>query len=328
MSGMIPLGHIAIDNTFGACLIGTICSAVLYGVTCVQTWFYYTRYGNDPLWIKSLVLVCWICDTLHLICISHSVYYYLVSQYNVPLALFDMVWSILVEIFFNAIIGLLVQGFLTMRVWRLSGGNIPVTLVISAFVLAEFITTIIFAIKSLQMKTFIELLALKNLSMSTNVIAATSAVLIAGVLCYLLQNSRTGFKKSDSMITKLIVFSMNTGVLTSICALGSMISVIVWGHALIYAAFYFCMGRLYCNSLLATLNARRSIRGIEEENESSYSLRGVQKNNGSVGGLKKQNGISIKIDTTQEYARDHLDLGADQESTMVETKAAYTDQIA
>jgi len=320
----IPLGHIVIDNTFGACLIGTIVSAVLYGVTCVQTWFYFTRYGNDPLWIKSLVGVCWVCDTAHLALISHSVYYYLVSQYNNPLALFDMVSSILVEVLFNAIIGLLVQGFLAMRVWRLSGGNIPITVVITTFIVVEFVTQLIFAIKALQMKTFMELLALKNLSMSTNIIAAVSAVLIAAILCFLLQRSRTGFKKSDGMITKLIVFSMNTGALTSVCAIGSMVSVIVWSHALIYAAFYFCMGRLYCNSLLATLNARRSIRGIDDEDGSSFSLRNTSKNNTAVGS-KKNNGISIKIDTTQEYARDHLDLGLDQESTMVESKTAYTE---
>ena len=69
---------------------------------------------------------------------------------------------------------------------------------------------------------------------------------------------------------------------------------------------------VYCNSLLATLNARRSIRGVDDEQNGSFSLRGVSKNSTAVGS-KKSNGISIKIDTTQEYARDHLDLGLDQD---------------
>lgn len=75
------------------------------------------------------------------------------------------------------------------------------------------------------MTTFVELGSLKPLSMSVNALAAAGDVLIAVFLCTLLQQSRTGFRRSDTMINKLILFSINTGLLTSICAVMSLISV-------------------------------------------------------------------------------------------------------
>ncbi|KAF9554442.1 hypothetical protein CPC08DRAFT_712905 [Agrocybe pediades] len=99
------------------------------------------------------------------------------------------------------------------------------------------------------------------LSILVNALAAAGDVLIAASLCALLHFSRTGFQRSDTMINKLIMFSVNTGVLTSLCAVASLISITVAGNTFLYIAFFFCIGRLYTNSLLATLNARKSIRG-------------------------------------------------------------------
>lgn len=111
------------------------------------------------------------------------------------------------------------------------------------------------------------------------------------------------------MITWLIVFTVSTGVLTSICAIASLVSILVWGDTLIYVAFYFSLGKLYSNSVLATLNARITIRGLgEDSDELSFSLQTAAKPcrptlNTST--LMRSTNISIKIDATQEPSRDH-----------------------
>lgn len=61
--------------------------------------------------------------------------------------------------------------------------------------------------------------------MAVNALAAAGDVLITVTLCTLLQQSRTGYQSSDSMIMKLTMFSISTGFLTSICAVMSLISV-------------------------------------------------------------------------------------------------------
>jgi hypothetical protein len=298
-------GPLKLDNTMGAAFIGVVVAASLWGVSCVQVWYYYTMYPTDVWYLKLLVAAVLTFDTVHQVLITHTVYTYLVTNFSNPVELGNLVWSLLVEVLFNGFTALLVQCFLTMRVWRLSNKSYILTGSLS-LVLAEFICVIIYVVKALQMTTFAELTTLKNLSMTVNALAAAGDVLIAIVLCFMLQKSRTGFKGSDTMITKLIIFTVNTGLLTSICAVASLISITTAGTTFIYIAFYFCLGRLYSNSLMATLNARQSIRSAVAEETLSVSLRGIQNSGGSTAVSKGQtNNIAIKVDTTQEFTRDH-----------------------
>ena len=64
-----------------------------------------------------------------------------------------------------------------------------------------------------------------NESRSINILGAASDTAIALVLIYLLHQSRTGFKRSETIINRLILFTINTGALTSLCALVSLITV-------------------------------------------------------------------------------------------------------
>ncbi|KAG6901888.1 hypothetical protein C0995_007013 [Termitomyces sp. Mi166 len=198
---------------------------------------------------------------------------------------------------------------------KVSGHNIPLLIVIMSLVLSEFGCSFVFTVQALRLRTWAQLKQLKGLSMAVNILAALGDGLIAGALCYFLQRSRTGFRKSDTMIRKLIMFTVSTGVLTSICAIASLFSILVWPSTLIYAAFYFCLGRLYSNSVLATLNARQSIRELGEDNdELSFSFRMrpmFSKTFENVFSTKSQQissnrcaNISIKIDTSQQYDRD------------------------
>ncbi|KAF9008813.1 hypothetical protein BDQ17DRAFT_78435 [Cyathus striatus] len=296
--------HIPVDNTLGAAYIGVLCAAMLYGVSCVQTWFYFNRYPKDVWYIKALVTAVWMFDTVHQALISHTVYRYVITNFDNPAILARMVWSILLEVLFNGFIGLLVQGFLTMRVWRLSNSNVSLTAIVATIVLAEFVA---FAIQSMQLHTWIELGRLKGLSMTVNALGVLADTLIVAALFFFLHRSRTGFKKSDTMISRLILFTVSTGLLTTICAIASLVSILVWGKTLIYVAFYFSIGRLYSNSLLATLNARRAIRGLgEDSDELSFSLQSLSKlgQRQLTGESNRPTNLSIKIDTIHEFVRD------------------------
>ncbi|KAJ3936905.1 MAG: hypothetical protein NXY57DRAFT_59713 [Lentinula lateritia] len=303
--------HIIVDNTMGAAFIGVICAASLYGVSCVQTWFYFSRYPGDLWYIKCLVAIVWVFDSIHQALISHTVYFYVVTNFSNPTEQANLVWSILLEVLFNGLIGFLVQSFLTMRVWKMSNQNKPLTLLIVSFVLGELGCSVAFTISSLKLVTWKDLTSLKSLSMTVNVLGAVSDVIIAAGLFYFLHRSRTGFKKSDTMISKLIMFTVSTGLLTSVCAVASLLSILIWGKTLIYVAFYFSLGRLYSNSLLATLNARKGIRGlnVEEGDNVSVSLQTFSNKlrlrpMRNMTMAPNQTNISIKVDTTQELVRD------------------------
>jgi hypothetical protein len=68
------------------------------------------------------------------------------------------------------------------------------TVLVAAFVLAEFVAVMIYAIRAIQYTEIAQLGQLKVLSITVNALAAVGDVLIAGILCWMLHNSRTGFK--------------------------------------------------------------------------------------------------------------------------------------
>ncbi|KAF5362302.1 hypothetical protein D9756_002045 [Leucocoprinus leucothites] len=319
---MEPVLHV--DNTMGVALIGIVIASAFYGVSILQVYYYYTH-QQDTWYIKTLVGLVMLFETIHQALITHSVYVYLVSYYNQPemLAQLELIgienfYSFIpdltcpfneVEVLFNGFTALLVQSFLTMRVWRLSNRRIWLTGLLVILVTGEFGCVVAFTTLSLQLRTYAELAHLKPLSIAVNALAAAGDLLIAASLCIILHQSRTGFQRSDTMIKKLIVYSVNTGLLTSLCAVASLVSIVLAGHTFLYIMFFFCIGRLYSNSLLATLNARKKIRAAADniQNTSdnlSLSLREFPRSGGINMATKRPTNISIKIDTTKEFNTD------------------------
>uniref|UniRef100_A0A0W0FSB5 DUF6534 domain-containing protein n=1 Tax=Moniliophthora roreri TaxID=221103 RepID=A0A0W0FSB5_MONRR len=325
-----------LDDTMGVMYIGVMISAVFYGISLVQTAYYYNRYPNDPWYLKYLVAATLVLDTIHLAFITHTIYHYAITTYYVKEELTVMVWSVLVRISLPGksirLLSVLQRQRQFPQVFRvlwcsastpLGFGEVshdffirfPILELVSVskknYYLAGLILIIVFAnaacgtawvIISLQMKTFTDLLTINSLTISINALSAAADVLIAASLCITLYRAKTGFKRSDTMISKLINFSANTGLATSMCAMASLISLVASPKTLIYALFYFCIGRLYTNSLLVALNARKAIRGTEDEHK-MVSIPSSVMSPPPTHKPRSQN-ISIRIDTTQEYASD------------------------
>lgn len=123
-------------------------------------------------------------------------------------------------------------------------------------------------IKSASITSLTVLPALDNLSRAVNAMGAASDLAIALTLVALLHRARTGFRRSETIINRLILFSINTGLLTSMCAVLSLVTITVFPSTFIYMTFFVCVSRLYTNTLYATLNARRSnARGEAEDSD-------------------------------------------------------------
>ncbi|KAI0334812.1 hypothetical protein GY45DRAFT_1367269 [Cubamyces sp. BRFM 1775] len=299
-----------LDATMGPLLIGVILAAVMYGVSCSQMYYYYTRYPRDPWHIKLLVTAVWTTDSIHQALISHSVYWYLITEYGNPTALTLLSKTIIVEVFFNAFTGLFVQSFFAARVWKLSGKKLYLVIPVGILVAGEFSVAMAYSIKALYLNTFVDLVQIKGLSISINAFAAAGDVTIAAILCTILHRSRTGFSKSNTLINRLMVFAVNTGLLTSVCACLSLITIVALPNTFVYICFFFLVGRLYSNSLMATLNARKSLRE-NSSNELSVSLRDIQPAaSTNLSNLpysmqrRGAEGIAIRIDTTKESKHD------------------------
>ncbi|RPD74470.1 hypothetical protein L226DRAFT_74988 [Lentinus tigrinus ALCF2SS1-7] len=293
-----------VDETMGALLIGVILSGIFYGISCSQIYYYFTRYQNDSRSLKMLVFSVWASDSIHQALISHSIYWYLITEYGNPVAMSMLNKTIVAEVLFNAFTGLFVQSFFVVRVWKLSEKKLYLVVPVAILVAAEFGVSATYTARAFWLRTFNDLAELRGLSICMNVFAAAADVAIAAILCTILHTSRTNFSKSNTLINKLIVFAVNTGLLTSVCACISLITFFAMPGAFIYILFYFLIGRLYSNSLMATLNARKSLRE-GSANDVSLSLRDMQPATTMLNGPgRRGEGIAIRIDTTKESRHD------------------------
>ncbi|KAF9449607.1 hypothetical protein P691DRAFT_634705, partial [Macrolepiota fuliginosa MF-IS2] len=113
---------------------------------------------------------------------------------------------------------------------------------------------------SLRLETYTELTHLKSLSIAMNTLVAAGDLLIATTLCIVLHQSRTGFQRYASSIFYVYFHtdSVNTDLLTRL--ISSQYPIVLEGQTFFYIMFFFCIGRFYSNSLLATFNARKNIR--------------------------------------------------------------------
>ncbi|KAI0767157.1 hypothetical protein C8Q74DRAFT_934848 [Fomes fomentarius] len=77
----------ALDDTYGALLLGCFAGLISYGVLIHQAYRYVRVYADDHLVNKCFVLCVVVLDTVHNIVCMHACYAYLVTNYFKPLAL-------------------------------------------------------------------------------------------------------------------------------------------------------------------------------------------------------------------------------------------------
>ncbi|KAG0709606.1 hypothetical protein DFH29DRAFT_6404 [Suillus ampliporus] len=94
-------------------------------------------------------------------------------------------------------------------------------------------------------------------------------LLIASSLCYILATSRTGFSSTDSFLTKLMVYTVHTGCLTSVFSTITMITCAVMPRNFIFLGIEFLVTKLYVNSFLALLNAPYYLQARPDTTSSS-----------------------------------------------------------
>ncbi|KAF8060184.1 hypothetical protein FPV67DRAFT_1453310 [Lyophyllum atratum] len=192
---------IVIDDTFGASFIGVLFTAMLYGITNLQTYFFYVYYPNDRIENKLLV-----------------------SNYANPSALAIGHWSLFTSVAMNVL-----SAFL------------PSESTDSLLVLAHFcfgVETVVFLFIKKRFDKLPEFTLFA--AMPFALFAVLADIFIAAALCILLYGSRTGFRRFLA-VAEVIVFALSP-------------------HSLWFLAIDFVIGKLYANSLLATLNSRQSLR--------------------------------------------------------------------
>ncbi|KAI0652742.1 hypothetical protein C8Q79DRAFT_939173 [Trametes meyenii] len=250
-------------DTIGAILIGALVSAVLSGTVTTQALIYFRLYGGDDFKRNTyMVSILWGLDALHSSMAFASAWIYLIENWG-DVTIYDFIpWTIALTVALTAIVTLITHCFFAHRVYVLSGFSWWLTAPILVLACGRLVSALVSTSEMITLQSYeafvdrVGWVFTMGLSLSTAV-----DVLITVSLIVLLQRSRTGFSTiTDHLIDVVTLYTVETGLVTSITTAVSLICWLTMPRNLIFLALHFSISKLYATSTLATLNARKSLR--------------------------------------------------------------------
>ncbi|EIW52154.1 uncharacterized protein TRAVEDRAFT_53582 [Trametes versicolor FP-101664 SS1] len=245
-----------LGTTYGAMLLGTYVGLMLYGVMVYQTYRYWRLYPDDTPWIKALVCVTFTLETLHAVLCIVALYFHLVINYLNLSSLSNGHWSLRVLTPTTGYSLFLCQSFYAVRVYRIERRYVYRLLVGAAVI------SIICSCGFTTAATIAGLDAFEDVSWLVGAMygfAVLADVSLAGTLVVILIRNRTGFKSTDSVLDTLVIYAINTGLLTSVIGFPCFVFSLIYPGNLIYVGIAIVGVKLYANSVLAVLNSHRSL---------------------------------------------------------------------
>ncbi|KAI0776946.1 hypothetical protein BD413DRAFT_610524 [Trametes elegans] len=252
MASTPPSSDIHLDNTYGAVLIGTFISLIQYGWTMCQCYEYSRAYPKDSRYLKGLVIAVLVLETLHCAICMHTCYYYLITNYFNPTALQSVVWSsrslgvVTTAVVFTS------QSFFLRRVYMLGRALRPLAALAATLLVGELGVSV--GGVSREAALTIEMFPTHAPSWISSAgigLALSADWLLTGALIVSLRRSRTGIRGTDSAIDLLIIYAVNTGLLTGMVDLLAFIFALAMPQNLIYVGTLIVATKLYANTMMA-----------------------------------------------------------------------------
>ncbi|KAM5534311.1 hypothetical protein V8D89_012039 [Ganoderma adspersum] len=183
-----------LDETFGAVLIGTFFSLMLYGITLHQTFRYHALYPSDRPLLKFAVYSTVILETAHMVLSCHTCNYANHSSLQYPVRVW---WSGYLKAFLLVALGK------QFRIWVFIADH-------SVFALWIIATS--------------------------SAMAVCADFILSTVLIIALRQSRSGVARTDSALDVLVLYTITTGLLTSVTMLTLFVFVVLRPADLIYTS--------------------------------------------------------------------------------------------
>ncbi|KAH7926920.1 hypothetical protein BV22DRAFT_1194012 [Leucogyrophana mollusca] len=247
----------AFDLILGPILMGSMMNVLLFGIMIMQCYVYFERYKSDKLWVRCVVWLLLVLDALSSSFAMEMTYNYLVTNFTNVDAIAYTNLGITPYPVLTGITAFVVQCFFAWRI-RVLTGNTLLAIVIALLSSVQLLASIGTMIGGIIVQQFAELDRVKQVSLLWLLGSVVTDAIITVALVWFLRNSRTGFAPTDNLTGKIIRLTVQTGLLTTTCALGVVIAYLVSTNTTMHLAFGLPLSKLYTNSLMSSLNARKA----------------------------------------------------------------------
>lgn len=138
---------------------------------------------------------------------------------------------------------------------KVSKGNYLLTGFLFIAVLAQFIVTVVCFAQIYTLQSVTQQSTVVNTNRAFNITAAITDTLIAAVLIHLLLKHRSEFKKTNSVINRLIMYTIGTGLVTALWAIVGFISTVVSGSLFyLFVEFVIAKCKFFSKTLIRNTN--------------------------------------------------------------------------
>ncbi|KAI6132577.1 hypothetical protein EDD16DRAFT_417427 [Pisolithus croceorrhizus] len=260
-----------IPNGFGSILFEGLVSAMLYGITTLQ--------GR----------ICILCTTLRMprrqsswSSLYGSLTPYIsrsITNYAVPTSLEYIVWSFPASLLMNLLVVSAVQCFFAYKIYYLCRPQVK-WLVTAPIILSVF-THLGFGVETVVLVSVNDAFSFLPRIRSYALIPCAAAIVLGEVLitlslCILLYDngSHSAFPRTKHILNTLVIYAVNRCLLTLIFTVAELVTIVdnqdAWAVGL-----DFNIGKLYANSLLASLNTRQYLRAQASDPKPDLAINAV-----------------------------------------------------
>ncbi|KZV81321.1 hypothetical protein EXIGLDRAFT_844708 [Exidia glandulosa HHB12029] len=265
-------------QTIGAWFCGGVGDFVLQGAIVALTVEYFARYPNDDRRHHALVIVMSVLNMLKTIQTIAILWHKLVLNFGDYYSAAGSTWFSISETLASEVICLIAQLYFIsrrvasllscaptnvfLRLYRMLGSSriliiLPLALTVTMGLAGNIALTVeVYHLPTVQ--------ALSNFN--TTVIVALSGVLASDTIVTIatslvLVQSKSGYKRTDSLISRLLRLTWLSAAFPAISALLNLVTYVVLAPSgnSYFIAFNFIMPKLYTISMLYTLNSRRQL---------------------------------------------------------------------
>ncbi|KAJ4482007.1 hypothetical protein J3R30DRAFT_3851497 [Lentinula aciculospora] len=246
----------------GPMFIGYSFNIALYGIMITQVYLYFNSFKKDHLWLKTLVAGLLLADTINAIFDAVYLYESLIIHFGNIEYLGNATWVFATDPAMTALIAGTVQLFFAWRVKVLTTKWWMVFIVILAS-LTGLVGGLVTAYEVGVTPHFVDFRSFKWSVIMWLAGECFADLLITSVLvwhlavpsCNIQRKHKTGFQTSDQLVDRIIRLTVQTGLITALCATLDLIFFLIdpTGTHLI---FNFPLAKLYTNSVMSSLNSR------------------------------------------------------------------------
>ncbi|KAJ7733669.1 hypothetical protein B0H16DRAFT_162024 [Mycena metata] len=259
-------------TTLGALEVGALACYFVFGVLTSQVYVYSSRFPTDSAKLKTLVVVVWLMQLGQMVSVGWALFTYMILDYGNPEAVVGPVpKSFAVGVLLGGI--LVICGFFSFRLYAFSK-RLFVPISIWVVISVRFIAVMGIVIISHRPISIVQLERQwgRLFIVSWGVSVVSDLSITGALVAVFLAQRPSGQKRTVALIDKLIIWTLETGMLTSANIIVEVVCFYTMKDNLIWVVFYVLQPLLYSNSLLVSLNSRATLRAINDREVSLQSL--------------------------------------------------------